>query len=145
MRRGGSSGEVLPGVVVGGRDTTRTNLVRGSECLRPAARGVVRRAARSALRRRALLQTRTQAEYLVLWFLALPARYYAPTTQQISALVRPVLLRYLPVPLRISPYLPAAPRISPHLPVSVRVSAHIPPYPAADTAKISGHTRMLRQ
>ena len=30
----------------------RTNLVRGSECLRPAARGVVRRAARSALRRR---------------------------------------------------------------------------------------------
>ena len=27
MCRGGSSGEVLPGVVVGGRDTTRTNLV----------------------------------------------------------------------------------------------------------------------
>ena len=94
------------------------------------------------------------AEYLVVWFLALPARYYAPTTQQISALVRPVLLRYLPVPLRISPYLPASPRSSSHLPASPRISpylsayvpiSHIPPYPAADTAKNSGHTRMLRQ
>ena len=107
----------------------RTNLVRGSECLRPAARGVVRRAARSALRRRALLQTRTQAEYLVLWFLALPARYYAPTTQQISAL-EPGAAGAFAVSPRTSPYLPVSPRSSSHLPASPRICPRICPYPA---------------